>query len=263
MLEDEDGRWARLGNQDRFLRHASQMLGALDTAGLLPDGLALDLEPPIGELRRAVQGSALTAVRWAVRRTRPSLYGRFVEEASSLGLETVAAVIPAVLADRSGDGWQRALDTPVADLRVDAVSPMAYSSLFEGYSRGMVRRRDAAALVGAIAHATVRQYGARASLSLGVVGRGAMGDEQCFRSVDELAEDVAAARSAGIEDLALFNLGGVLARGPAEAWLDALVSTPARAPSRRPTLRAWALTAGVVAGSRAFSALASLRASDD
>jgi hypothetical protein len=55
---------------------------------------------------------------------------------------------------------------------------------------------------------------------------GALGDEPVYRAVRELREDVAAARAAGIEDLSLFDLGGVLARPPAEAWIEALVETP-------------------------------------
>jgi hypothetical protein len=54
------------------------------------------------------------------------------------------------------------------------------------------------------------------------VGTGAFGDEPSYRSVDELRRDVAIATAAGITDLSLFDLGGILRRGPAAAWLEAL-----------------------------------------
>ena len=76
----------------------------------------------------------------------------------------------------------------------------------------------------------------RASISLGSVGVGALGDEQPYRSVAELAHDVSLARACGVDDLALFDLGGVLQKARPQDWLDAFVQTPA-AEGPRPTAR--------------------------
>jgi hypothetical protein len=69
----------------------------------------------------------------------------------------------------------------------------------------------------------VRRWGEHAGISLGCVGTGAFADEPTYRAPSELAEDVTIARAAGCDRLSLFDLGGVLAREPAEAWLDAFV----------------------------------------
>src|SRR5262249_46470035 len=98
----------------------------------------------------------------------------------------------------------------------------AYTSLLEGWSRGLVDRRRAEALLGACARLARRRFGDRAGLSLGAVGAGAFGNEPAYRTVDELARDVAIARRAGIEELSLFELGGIVRRAPIEPWLDAL-----------------------------------------
>jgi hypothetical protein len=42
-----------------------------------------------------------------------------------------------------------------------------------------------------------------------------------FASPEELARDVHIVRAAGASELALLDLGGVLARPPLDAWLDA------------------------------------------
>jgi hypothetical protein len=88
------------------------------------------------------------------------------------------------------------------------------------------------------ARASVDRFGARASVSLGAVAPGALGDEVPYASPDELADDVAIVRAAGIEDVALFDLGGVVRRGPMDAWLDALVDTPPALHPPAATLRA-------------------------
>ncbi len=97
---------------------------------------------------------------------------------------------------------------------------MLYTSILEGWARGMLDRGDALALLGWSCRTAARRFGAIAGASLGAVGSGAFGDEPTYRSPAELADDVAVARAAGVDDLALFDLGGVLRRPPAEAWLD-------------------------------------------
>jgi hypothetical protein len=48
-------------------------------------------------------------------------------------------------------------------------------------------------------------------------------DEPTYRSQSELSDDCAIAKARGIEDLAVFDLGGMLRRGPVDTWLDSIV----------------------------------------
>lgn len=132
------------------------------------------------------------------------------------------AVMPMLPFDTRGQWLQRVLGTPADELPVDRHSVMAYTSLFEGWSRGLVGRRRAEWLLRLCARRSHARWGARAGVSLGAVGTGAFGDEPVLRDPRELARDVAIARAAGIVEISLFELGGVLRRRPAEAWLDAL-----------------------------------------
>jgi hypothetical protein len=129
---------------------------------------------------------------------------------------------------------------------------MLYTSLFEGYSRGLLRRREAVALLDAGARTSARRFGARAGVSLGVIGSGILGDEPTYRDVSELAEDVSIARAAGIDDILVYSLDGVLARPPAEPWLDAIVDPPPP-PPLMPSLRAQAVLAAIAGVSRVLS----------
>jgi hypothetical protein len=238
MLHDVDGRWWSARNGDAFLAWVETLLSGV--RGRPIETLALDVEPPIDELRGLVAGRLPSS---GFRRGGPSRADEVLALAADRGLETFAAVLPPVVWSRGG---ARCLGHGIEE-RVDRLSPMAYASLFEGYSRGWVRRRVAHGLV----RATAQQVGRlpNASLSLGCVGLGALGDEPLYRGPGELAEDVAAARGEGVDDLALFNLAGLLERPPAEAWLDAL-SADAEAghlPRRlRVALRALGLADGVL-----------------
>lgn len=165
---------------------------------------------------------ARAALRWCARDGAAPGQAGASSSAAPSSWRVSTAVMPVVPFDGAGQWMQRALGTPADDLPVQHHSVMAYTSLLEGWSRGLVDRRRAEWLLAVCARKTRARWGTRAGLSLGAVGTGAFGDEPVYRGPLELARDVAIARAAGIDELSLFELGGVLRRPPAEAWLEAL-----------------------------------------
>jgi hypothetical protein len=255
MLDDARGRWASTANAAEMSTFARARLDDLARHGALPDELCLDLEPPLPQMRRALDtGVALGRVTGDHDQATRELCA-LVDHAAQLGVATWAAVVPLVLADRPGvPSWQRLLGTPVDALPLQRVCVMLYTSLLTGYSRGALRRRDAEFLLGRAAARTRDRFGTRASIALGATGRGALGDESTYRDIDELRTDVAITRAAGIDDIALFELGGVLARPHWQTWLDALVQTDAPCPAPRPSRRARLIwwTSGAVSRAAGF-----------
>ncbi len=241
MLGDEDGRWASAHNATSFVRFVRDTADALDGAGAPAREVLLDLEPPFAHARALAvgggsdrdgaggAGALLGAARPRVASpaemdAASSELAAAVKELAARGIATASAVWPLVALDPPGErGWQALLGTPVDALATERVSVMMYTSILEGWSRGALRRRDVTALLAAASSRVVRRWGDRAGMSLGCVGTGALVDEPVYRDPSELAEDVAIARAGGCHDLSLFDLGGVLAREPAEAWLDAFV----------------------------------------
>ena len=254
MLEDEHGRWLNAGNADRFLEFVQHMLDGLEHAGVMPDELALDLEPPIAEVRTMLRGNLRPLLDgWSSRPVNDAC-SRLLSMLRERGISPWAAVVPLVLADRPGrSGWQRLLCTPVDHTAFERISPMVYTSIAGGYTRGLLRRSDLRALLWRSARACARRFGPRAAASLGAVAPGALGDETPYASPEELADDVAIVRAAGIEDLALFDLGGVVRRGPVDAWLDAFVDTPPALTPPASTVRARMVETVAVAVSRVAS----------
>lgn len=89
----------------------------------------------------------------------------------------------------------------------------------------------------------------RSSMSVGLVQSGKLGDEPTFASPDDLYQDVAAVRAAGIDDLALFCLEGALHRGAPERWLEPYTRAPPKPPARLLTAPLGALMRGASWGS--------------
>ena len=249
MLADDEGRWASAHNAQSFVRLVRNVADTLEAAGALPRELLLDLEPPFAHAR-ALATTGGSRGRWfdfVAARPGPTS-ARAMDAASkelaaavvdlhARGVATASAVWPLVALDPPGGrGWQALLGTPVDALATGRVSVMMYTSILEGWSRGAIRRRDAKQLLTAATARARERWGASGGMSLGCVGTGALVDEPVYRDPSELAEDAALARAAGCHDLSLFDLGGVLAREPAEAWLDAfahgVVLTEAKASKR-------------------------------
>ncbi len=259
MLSDDEGRWASASNAASFVAFLLDTADALAAAGHTPREVLLDLEPPFVHARALAAGGAGML---GAARPRPTSAGAMdaasneltaaVAELHARGIATASAVWPLVALDPPGTrGWQSLLGTPVDALATGRVSVMMYTSILEGWSRGAIRRRDATALLAAASARVASRWGAGAGMSLGCVGTGALEDEPIYRSPLELAEDVALARAGGCVDLSLFDLGGVLGREPAEAWLDAFAhgaemidartSTRVRAARRLARIATWAL----------------------
>ncbi|AUX22306.1 hypothetical protein SOCEGT47_028070 [Sorangium cellulosum] len=256
MIADEDGRWASAGNAAAFGAFVARLLDALDGRGLSAAEVVFDLEPPIARVRRALAGprgalgllggEAPGRPRWE---DAERAFCGAVAALHARGVATSAAIVPLVLLDGPGRGWERILGTPVSAPPWGRVSAMLYTSLIAGYSRGRLGRQDAVALLAWACRAAARRFGPRAGASLGAVGQGALGDEPVYGSPAELREDVAVAAAAGVSDLALFDLGGALARPPVEAWLEAFVAPPVALEAPRPTLRArGVIAAGALLG---------------
>jgi hypothetical protein len=77
-----------------------------------------------------------------------------------------------------------------------------------------------------------RAFGPRTGLSLGLTGTGVLGDEPYYRSPLELAPDIAAAKAAGIDDLAIFNLEGILKSPDPVAWFQVVIDTAPQVPAQ-------------------------------
>lgn len=216
MLADGDGRWASAATHRRFIAFTDELIARVPFA----DELVVDLEPPIAELARWKAGRPT----WRpsphpYQRARGALIAAVDRWRAARRITT--AILPLLALEWRGHWLQRVLGTPTSGLAVDRHSVMAYTSLFEGWSRGLVDRRRAESLLAACARLTRRRFGARAAVSLGTVGPGAFGDEPSYRTAGELGRDVVIARAAGIS---LFDLGGIVRRPPIEPWLEALCS---------------------------------------
>lgn len=246
LLADQHGYWPSVENVAAFQERVQVVLQQLDRAGLRPRTVAVDLEPPLQRMKPLMHGGVSAArTLWAEgrrARTAPQQQ-RHAEAAQALfgiarsieaqGIETLAAVLPPVVLDLAGQGTtlQALFGTPVFHPEFQVVSPMMYTTLIrELLPFGQADRARGLLYEGGKILAQ-RLGPGRASLSLGLVSSGKLEDEPAYADPSELAKDVAAARATGVDDLALYALEGVLARGAPEGWLTAFTEVEPAAPA--------------------------------
>ena len=270
MLSDREGRWANAGNAGTFVDFVHQLCARLAATGRAPAEIVVDLEPSIEAMRASFASSAIPVHMPQIPgdlRPFVAAQGRLAALCDALhaqGILASSAAPPTVLLvpdprEGSARPFQEVQGTPIDGPAWDHVSFMLYTSILEGWSRGVLRRVDARALLGVACRAARERLGDRAGASIGAVGVGAFGDEPTYRGVAELADDVAIARAAGVDDLALFDLGGVIQRGPPEPWLDAFVGTEPLARLPEPSLRLRGVIAAARLAGGVFGALGRVR----
>lgn len=255
MIEDRAGRWLSVSNAALFAELVREVRAQARDAPVV-----LDLEPPFPLVRGALDGDrgALSGLFSLVRESPERLTGERVmaalcSEIVASGAELTLGVVPFVMFDSAGrsGGWGRLCGAPW-ELPATGVNVMLYTSLIEGYSMGILRRDDARALLAEGCRAAVARLGERASVSIGAVGAGALGDEPVYPDPAALADDAAIAHAAGARDVWLFDLGGVLSRGAPERWLEAFVAPPQLVSLPRSTVRARAVAAALWGAGRAL-----------
>src|SRR5512140_2704508 len=151
MLADADGRWANAHNHAKFAAFARAVAKAAEGTGVTE--IVVDLEPAIEDVRAALgsvragrllesvaDGSRLAAARGA--------FASLSREMNEHGLATTAVAVPMVLLDRAESSrWQALLGTPLDGPSWSGVNVMLYTSILEGWSRGLFDRRGATSVL--------------------------------------------------------------------------------------------------------------------
>ncbi len=251
LLNEDAGYWPSERNFSAWAGWAFDLLDELEQRDARPVWVAVDLEPPIQQVARLLRRPWAIPVAAAALALENMDIERFESSRDELrailstlrdrGHRTLGVTLPLAAHDlRDGISiWEDMFETPWTGLPWDAAGIMAYGSIIAGASRGAFTPADARAIHQPLLAHIGRELGTRAHASIGITGAGVFGDEPAYEDPAELARDASAARAAGIEDIAVFCLEGILARPDPEAWLAAVADAVPCAPE--PTWKSRAL----------------------
>jgi hypothetical protein len=245
LLPKEQGYWPSERNAELFASRVDELLRWADREQVRMPWLAVDLERPLwqaklldgahgaGKLLAQTRVAAANLNRRRFARAQ-AIYRNMAEGAHHSGLKLLCAAHEYILDDLvAGASLMQDLhEAPVLAVPWDAISVMLYTSL------GCDRRW----LYEVARDLRLRLADSVAGASIGLTGVGVLGSEPHYVGPAELAPDVAALKAAGVDDLAIYNLEGILDSGNPEAWFEMVLNTPPAVPpptaaSRRRQLR--------------------------
>ena len=160
-------------------------------------------------------------------------FERIVALLRSHGTRAMAATVPFVAQDHATGrrGWQDLAGGPILAVDWDQVFVMVYPSWFVQTGRLLGVGWDAAhQLTFQYAREVKRIWGARAVVGVGVTHPGEGQESVIYETPTQLAPAIAAVRAAGVEEIAVYDLEGMLGSPDPRAWFEVLSQTAAARP---------------------------------
>ncbi|TXD36030.1 hypothetical protein FRC96_10510 [Lujinxingia vulgaris] len=255
LLSPEQGYWPNTTTLPIFAPYTRDLVYELIQRDATPALVAIDLEPPLDALKRLHERVLRPFVPTSpsLHLPRPhraldlpaahTLLRDLSTELHRLNIPTLGITLPTAAHDlRDGHNlWQRIARTPWMHIDWPLAGIMTYGSMLSGYSRGLLTPADARYIHWRLLRHLHTHFGHRAHASIGLTGTGVLGDEPAYTSPTELALDLGATLHAGVHDVAVFCLEGILRDSNPERWFSALTRAVPAPPS--PSLRTRSLQA--------------------
>lgn len=247
LLEQGEGYFPNERNAQSYSREVRRLIEWARENDIVPDLVTFDLELPLEQMRwiekpphglfRKLSG-ALGIARENLDRERYYRSKAILEELNDWtreqGARTMIAVMPWVAFELEGryELLQDLSESPASDINWDVISPMQYVTMLVDSTDGYLSTRDANWLLYESCLKLHEKYGSRAGVSLGLTGSGAMLGEPTFESPAELLVGLEAALAAGVRDVSVYSLEGVLDRADPGEWFEAMCHARPMIPPR-------------------------------
>lgn len=269
LLDDADGYWPAVANAAAAARRVVDLADRAQRDRLVLPRVLIDLEPPLDGLQRLralppwhaalglARGAAFALSRTAFTDAEDA-YAALHKALARRRIRALAVAWPTVAGDFGAAprrAMQRLASAPLC-CGWDRIGVLVYGSMIAGWSRGALDVDDARWYAHRVLSRLSRRMPRRTAAFVGLVGHGKLGDEPSYDHPDEIRRDVASARAAGVAEVSLFCLEGVLGRSDPERWLDAFVEERAMRPPFR--MRGELLHDALVAGAGVLDAVGRL-----
>ncbi len=246
LMEKEHGYFPGERNAPGYAAFVRFILDWAEKNRALPDIIAIDLEMPVQQITRVVSArnpwlkllGIYTSARENLDRERyyraKARLADLNSEIQDRGVRTLAAVVPWVGLELETEHelLQDMTETPASGIGWDIISPMLYVSMLEGMSSGAITRKDANWLVYDSCRKLRDKFGGRTGVSLGLTGGGVLESEPVFGSPAQLLTGIEAALAAGVRDITIYSLEGILSRDDPGEWFEAIRRARASVPER-------------------------------
>jgi hypothetical protein len=226
----DTGLWLNERNAVAFRDFASAYADWAEQNGVPTEWVVFDLEPSFDFADQVLalvgEGQLGAALDLAVAQFNPPDYAEARAEIAAMvadlhdrGIRCMAVTLPWVIDDLRDDDTdlQDISNIPVTGIDWDRVSIMVYRTTVTG----QLDRAISPGYVASYARDIVALFGDRGAVAIGTIGSAGFLTDSGYVIPVELSLDVQAAASAGIHDISIFSLDGMVEVGDPDAWLEA------------------------------------------
>ena len=239
LLPDEDGYWVNERKTEKFDFFVKRVIVWAFKHDFYIPGIAVDMEPPLQQMKILSDRKFFEKVKTMLGNLNKNRFQQAQYDLQNTAdylrehdIKTVAPIAFNVAHEMiSGKTTiQDLMETPI--VKWDKISPMFYTTLFPLFTKNFISREDARWYLYRAGKKFAEKMGKRASVSLGTIGQGKLDTEETtgYTSPEEFLPDIQASLAAGIEDIFIFNLKGLMS-SPNE-WFSTICSASPMIPKK-------------------------------
>ncbi len=228
LLRVEQGPWACENNYKIFGELIDTLIDWMGKVPVTPEYIVINMENSIAQMDTIKPHLTHKEYRAIIRilqnnRDRSKFneavegYKKIVNGIHKKGFKVMITTYPFIIDDFHDDDpdIQDIANVPVSGIDWDAYTFTPYRTAYSGdlgvtFTPYMVYEYGKAA---------GKRFREKARLALGIIGPNEHGPG--YSSPEDLAKDIAAAKAAGIEEIDLFHLRGMISEGAIENWINA------------------------------------------
>ena len=176
-----------------------------DFAGL---NMKIDIEPPIYHGKHSLLKDIIWFLRHSIVEGKNNSYLSMKIKKLHGDLIVSGFLLPNFIRKRYGD-------YSIASYhgRRYAENYICYTTFFPRFFRGLIRQ---------IYCSIIKRIGKKNFFAIGLTNSGIFGNEPAYENINEFKKDLAMAKKAGVKNLCVYSIEGILKRNDAEKWLLAV-----------------------------------------
>jgi hypothetical protein len=243
LLPMRHGLYVNKHTTDEFLDYLDVIFGWADEHGHRIEALVVDVEPSYIPPEEGKEPAGLVQNFRRVAKDIDSEtfdasipeFNRIIEKIHQHDCLAVAAAFPFVIDDRMRGihAWEDLFGGPVATVEWDYLAVMMYTSWFKEYGKIIGLDWDAAHYLAYDYSRDLKEiWRDKAAVAVGVTSPGQGHEKVMYDSPDKIAPALAAVKAAGIDNLGIYDIKGILESGDAESWFKVLTDTQPTVPKK-------------------------------
>jgi len=228
LLETDQGPWANEFNYEIFGELVNKITDYLKEIEISPKYIVINMENSINQMDTIINYLKNKDYKAIIELLMTNLdresfnkgvagYKKIVDDLHAKGYQVMITTYPFMIDDfKDGDpDIQDLANVPISGIDWDALTFTPYRTAYNG-DFGMTFTPY---IVYDYGKAAKNIFKEKARVALGIIGESSHGPG--FTSSEDLSKDIAAAKAAGIEQIDLFHLKGMVESGDLDAWINA------------------------------------------